>query len=159
MTYDEMISSNAVQEYFGKRHKKWQDELTKIVRKKAVSGEKISNTDAEKKIMQTTKFSFMGFLFNFIWLAYHNGKYWLAMSAFISAANTIDILFFNSSLGTPLSIAPAVLVAMYGKSYILAAKAEELAKNGTLSSPSWGRVFQAIAILVIPPTIAIFSTM
>ena len=158
MTFDEMITSSAVQEYFGKRHKEWQDELTKITRKKSVSAKEISDTDAANKVMQTVKFSWMGLLFNFIWLAYHNGKYWLAMSAAISAANTIDVVFFGSSFGTPLSIAPAVVVAMYGKSYILAAKAEELAKKGSLSSPSWGRVFQAVAILVIPPTLAILMT-
>ena len=48
-----------------------------------------------------------------------------------------------------------MLYAMYGKSYIVAAKAAEMSKTGNLTPPSWSRAVQAVAIFAAPILIGV----
>ena len=155
MNYAQLINSDSMRNYFGSNYIRWRPELEALVSKKSIAESDIKDTQAHKKILQTIKFSWLGLFLAYYWSAYHNDKYWLPMVSFFSALNVFDLLILGGAIPTVFFLLPCVIYAMYGKSYILAAKAEEIAQTGKLEAPSWSRVLQAIAIFLVPPVLAI----
>ncbi len=156
MKYEELVKSDAIKGYFGKSYEKWGPELQALINKKSIHGSEIEDAQAEKKLMQTIKFSWLGLLLTFYWAAYHNAKGWLMMVSAFSALNVLDMFVLGEIIPNAVfTVVPSVMFAMYGKSFILAAKASEMSKTGALARPSWSRVVQAVAIFGAPILIGI----
>ncbi len=156
MNYSELVKSDAFRKYFGKRYEKWEPELQALINKKSIHQDNIEDAQAEKKLMVTIKFSWLGFLFTFYWAAYHNAKGWLVTVSIFSAVNFLDTFVLGEVIpGVVFTVVPAMLYAMYGKSYIVAAKAAEMSKTGNLTPPSWSRAVQAVAIFAAPILIGV----
>ena len=159
MKYTDSEVSSAFQQYFGKRYDKWKTTLDGILDEKRLSDEEVTDQN-QKKFKSSITFSWLGLLFNILWYAYHGGKNWLAFT-FVMAAYSVFlgasplILGFEIWLSTQwvfllISFIPAVLLAMFAKPYILATKFDEVSRTGGSIQPaSWGRLFGALAILVV----------
>jgi hypothetical protein len=159
MKYTDSIVLPAFQQYFGKRHDKWQTTLNGILNDKGLTDEQV-NDQNQKKFKSSITFSWLGLLFNILWYAYHGGKNWLAFTFVIAAYSVFMgvlplILGFEIWLSTQwvfllISFIPAVLLAMFAKPYILATKFDEVSRTGGSIQPaSWGRLFGALSILVV----------
>lgn len=150
MKYIEVVNHPSLKEYFGERGDKWIQSLTALINKKSVGDMEVGDKGAEKLLLSTWKWSWLGFFFTFYWLAYHNVKYWMPFCIGYLVLNLIDIFFLDFALATPLSIVPAAVYGMFGRCQMLASKAEELSKTGSLAPPSWKNVGIALLIIMLP---------
>ena len=155
MNFLEFANSQEIKQYFGKRYDKWQPELVAILEKKGLGANRIDDVQAQKQLLATVKFSWLGLLFVFYWAAYHDAKWWLPTVVSFSVLSVIDTALGGLIPATVFTVAPSVAYAMFGKAQIFAAKAEEMTRSGSLKPPSWWRVVQAIGILVVPGIIAL----
>jgi len=154
--YNELIDGEEMQSYFGDKYQKWAMELKSLTAKREISENDISDKSAEKKLLQTIKFSWLGFFLTLYWAAYHNSKQWLTIAIVFSSIGVIDTVFLNDQLAPILPLVLAVIYGMYGKSYLLAGKASEYSQTGAFSKPSWIRVIAALAIIIVPQAIAVY---
>lgn len=158
MTYNELLKSPILQDYFNKRYSKWAGAYTKVLDKNNLTETEFS-PEGQKVIMRSISFSWLGLFFNLLWLAYHDGKNWLGFCIIIACFNISMGLVAQTSFELYLSLqpatigislAPVMLGAMYFKSWIFSKKLEELdTTKGMLTKTSWARVVGAFSILTI----------
>jgi len=156
MNFTDAINSKEFKEYFGDKHEKWTATFEHILDK---SSQGLSETDsgkAEKKIMQTIKFGWLGLLLNIYWASYHNIKGWQFIVIIYTLILAIPPLFFHTDLSLLAIIGISVTYAMYGKSYLLATKSAELTKLGTVKKQSWLNVLITFIILLIGTTVGMY---
>ena len=150
MKFIDVINSPQLAGYFRRRSDKWIAEFSALINKGGVSDLEVGDKQSQAKQLKIIKFSWLGLFLNYLWGAYHNSYLWLPIAIIFSTANAVDLLFFDGEFGSALSVVPGVIYAMYGKSYLLAAKARELNDTGGLAPPSWLRVAIAVGIFMIP---------
>ncbi len=153
MKFVDVINSPQLSGYFRRRSDKWISEFSALVSKGRISDLEVGEKKSQAKQLKIIKLSWLGFFLNHFWGAYHNSYLWLPIAIIFSTVNAIDLFIFDSQFGRGLSVVPGVIYAMYGKSYLLAAKARELSKTGSLAPPSWWRVAIAAGIFLAPTLI------
>jgi hypothetical protein len=154
--FEQLVNSDVIKNYFGKNYDKWKPELDALISEKSIQDADITDAGAQKKLLQTIKFSWLGLILTYFWAAYHNAKGWLVTVSMFSALIFLDTFVLGEVIPSVVFAGvPAVIYGMYGKSAILAGKAEEIARSGNLKAPSWGRVMQALAIFVVPSAVGI----
>ena len=152
MNFEQLINSEDIKTYFGKGYEKWRPELEKLIDKKSIQAKDIKDQQAQSELMTTIKFSWLGFLFIYFWAAYHNAKGWLITVLMVSALIFVDVFLVDEAIPDLVyAVGPMALYAMYGKSYILAAKVDEINKTGALNPlnavQGWLRVLLSCAII------------
>ena len=147
MKYDDVINHLSIKNYFGANSEEWIDSLNSLVEKKEIGEMHVDNPDARKLLSNTYKFSLFGFIFNYLWAAYHNTKGWIYFCIGYSILQLIDILFLKEVASTVIFIAISMYFGFAGKSLLLQTKADELCKTGNLTSQSWARV--AVAFVIV----------
>lgn len=156
MNYQEFIKSPEIERYFGSKHEKWQDQLWLIAGRAGILDRELSDNGAYKKLISSKKFSWLGLIFSFFWAAYHDSIRWQLFAALYSLALVLDILATRGAMLPVLNLVPSFFYAIYGKSYVFAAKAQEYSETGNLRSPSWGNVLMVLPMISIPPLTVLF---
>lgn len=159
MKLQDVVNSEALRTYFGTKADRWIPELTALLAKKGIEQGDINDKSVEAQLNQTTRWSWLGFLFTWLWAAYHNVGYWIPVTLTFAALGYLDTVFFDDRFVIPLSIAPAVVYGLYGKSFLLAAKAKELSATGSLQGVAWSRVVVSLVISVAAAVIATAKTL
>ena len=147
MKYDDVINHLSIKNYFGANSEEWIDSLNSLVGKKEIGEMHVDDPDARKLLSNTYKFSLFGFIFNYLWAAYHNTKGWIYFCIGYLILHFIDVFFLEGVASTVILIAISMYFGFAGKSLLLQTKADELCKTGSLTSQSWARVAVAFAIV------------
>lgn len=155
MNYRDFLDDPELNGYFGGRKDKWIPELKTIVDKSGIADSELDDKDAENKLLQTQKFSWLGFFVGLYWYAYHGSLYWLHVVVAFTIIRFIDLLMFDMKFSSYISLGFAFTIGFFGKSYMFASKVREFSVSGKISPPSWGRVGVAFA-LTFSPAILIF---
>jgi hypothetical protein len=147
MKYNDVINHSSIKNYFGANSEEWIDSLNSLVEKKEIGEMHVDDPDARKLLSNTYKFSFFGFIFNYLWAAYHNTKGWIYFCIGYLILQTIDLFFLEGVASTVILIAISMYFGFAGKSLLLQTKSDELCKTGNLTSHSWARV--AVAFVIV----------
>lgn len=155
MDFEKFLESTAIQNYFGKGYANWKPDFEAIIKKSNLAGTSIDDPISKRALIFTPCFSWMALIFNGLWITYHRGK----NGIFITLAIYVIVLFgpvINLGiLPTILGVLITVLFGIYGKSYILASKAEEFSNTESLAPPSLTR---AVFVLIVGVVLSIVST-
>jgi hypothetical protein len=154
MNIEEGIKSNAMESYFKEKSTQWIPELLELAAKAGVDTCPIEDHKARKRIERTRRFSWLGFFLHIYWASYHNATGWLSASITYALALLIDYIYFGEKYTIAINIGVSVVYAMYGKSFLLSAKLQEMA-DGLLRTTSWGRVVVSMAIVIVPNVLVI----